>query len=249
MAPVALAGFAHGAAGIAWALDKLSVVTGIDTFAARAGSARDYERTLFSDAEENWRDARANGHMSDGADASAKFSTAWCHGAAGIGLSRLPLVRRRLDPALYGDLKAAVRTTRRAGFGLNHSLCHGDLGNLELLMQATQLPEFAHDRDDAQRTAAGIVGDIDRNGPRCGIPLQVESPGLMTGLAGIGMGLLRIAVGDRVPCVPMLDPVDARSRHRNLAQDVMATLAPRTATTHECRPDFPGSAGLAVSSW
>jgi lantibiotic modifying enzyme len=29
----------------------------------------------------------------------------------------------------------------------------------------------------------------------------------MTGLAGIGMGLLRIAADDRVPCVPMLDPV------------------------------------------
>ncbi len=209
IAPVALAGFAHGGAGIAWALDKLSVVTGIDTFAARAGSALDYERTLFSEAEENWRDARASGRPSDGPDASAKFSTAWCHGAAGIGLSRLALLRRRLNPALHGDLEAAVRTTRRTGFGRNHSLCHGDLGNLELLMQATRLPEFAGEREGTQRTAAGIVGDIDRNGPRCGIPLQVESPGLMTGLAGIGMGLLRVAVGEGVPCVPMLDPVDA----------------------------------------
>jgi lantibiotic modifying enzyme len=182
-------------------------VTGIDAFAARARSALDYERTLFFDAEGNWRDARARGRPGDEPDAAPKFSTAWCHGAAGIGLSRLPLLRRRPDPALRADLEAAVRTTRRTGFGLNHSLCHGDLGNLELLMQATRLPGFAGEREHTLGIAAGIVGDIDRNGPRSGIPLQVESPGLMTGLAGIGMGLLRIAAADRVPCVPMLDPV------------------------------------------
>lgn len=209
MAPVALAGFAHGASGIAWALERLSAVTGIETFAERAASALDYERTLFSEITGNWRDVRTNKRLSDESDGSAKFSTAWCHGAAGIGLSRLSLLRRRLDPALYEDLKAAVRTTRNTGFGLNHSLCHGDLGNLELLMQATRLPEFADQREDTQRMMAGIVGDIDLNGPRCGIPLQVESPGLMTGLAGIGMGLLRIAIGERIPCVPMLDPIDA----------------------------------------
>ena len=205
MASVALAGFAHGAAGIAWALHNLSVATGIQSFAAHAAAAITYERTLFSEAVENWRDARDNRGPKNEPGASAKFATAWCHGAAGIGLSRLALLQRAEDPALHQDLDAAVRTTRTTGFGLNHSLCHGDLGNLELLMQATQLPEFADERESTQRIADGIIHDIDRNGPRCGIPLHVESPGLMTGLAGIGMGLLRIAAGDRVPCVPMLD--------------------------------------------
>jgi type 2 lantibiotic biosynthesis protein LanM len=206
MAPVALAGFAHGAAGIAWALHKLSVATRVDTFNACAASALEYERTLFSEDLENWRDARDRGVPSNGPEAPAKFSTAWCHGAAGIGLSRVALLQGMGDRALHSDLAAAVRTTRRTGFGLNHSLCHGDLGNLELLMQAARLPEFAERRQEAQSIAAGIVDDIDRNGARCGIPLQAESPGLMTGLAGIGMGLLRIAAGERVPCVPMLDP-------------------------------------------
>jgi type 2 lantibiotic biosynthesis protein LanM len=206
MGPVALAGFAHGAAGIAWALDKLAATTGIDIFASCARSAIEYERTLFFQTVENWRDVRDSGEPKAGEEALAKFSTAWCHGAPGIGLARLAMLRSTPDPAMYRDLEAAVRSTRRAGFGLNHSLCHGDLGNLELLMQAAQLPGFADIAEPFAEAAGGIVGDIDRNGPRCGIPLQVESPGLMTGLAGIGMGLLRIAAGDRVPCVPMLDP-------------------------------------------
>jgi type 2 lantibiotic biosynthesis protein LanM len=126
MAPVALAGFAHGSSGIAWALDRLSAVTGIDAFAERASSALDYERTLFSQAEGNWRDARPGRRPAEEADSQTKFSTAWCHGAAGVGLSRLQSIRQP-TPSLLEDLEAAVRTTRRTGFGLNHSLCHGDL--------------------------------------------------------------------------------------------------------------------------
>ena len=61
--------------------------------------------------------------------------------------------------------------------------------------------------------SGGIVGDIDGNGPRSGIPLQVESPGLMTGLAGIGMAFCGSRLADRVPCVSMLDPpVTTRSQ-------------------------------------
>ena len=33
------------------------------------------------------------------------------------------------------------------------------------------------------------------------MPLGVETPGLMTGLAGIGYGLLRLAAPERVPNV------------------------------------------------
>src|SRR4029077_423678 len=94
IAPVALAGFAHGVAGIAWALDALSHATGIDRFAVRARWALEYERTLFSDSVENWRDVRERGRSGDGPDAAAKFSTAWCHGAPGIGLARLAMLRR-----------------------------------------------------------------------------------------------------------------------------------------------------------
>ena len=206
MGPSALAGFAHGAAGIAWALDKLAAATGIDVFANCANSAIEYERTLFSERMDNWRDVRDSGSSGAAREAPVKFSTAWCHGAPGIGLARLAMLRRTPDPALHRELEAAVRSTRRGGFGLNHSLCHGDLGNLELLMQTAQLPEFVDTAEPFATAAAGIVEDIDRQGPRCGIPLQVESPGLMTGLAGIGLGLLRIAAADRTPCVPMLDP-------------------------------------------
>ena len=40
---------------------------------------------------------------------------------------------------------------------------------------------------------------------RMGTPLEVESPGLMTGLAGVGHGLLRLAAPDRIPSVLLLE--------------------------------------------
>ena len=36
--------------------------------------------------------------------------------------------------------------------------------------------------------------------------MRVESPGLMTGLAGIGYGLLRLAEPTRMPSVLVLEP-------------------------------------------
>jgi len=51
-----------------------------------------------------------------------------------------------------------------------------------------------------------MLESIDKHGWLSGIPLEVESPGLMTGLAGIGYGLLRLAEPSRVPPVLLLAP-------------------------------------------
>src|ERR1017187_6467591 len=58
MASQPLAGFSHGAAGIAWALLELAGVTGEERFRSTALAAIEYERSLFSLAEGNWPDLR-----------------------------------------------------------------------------------------------------------------------------------------------------------------------------------------------
>jgi lantibiotic modifying enzyme len=47
---------------------------------------------------------------------------------------------------------------------------------------------------------------IDAAGWLCGVPLGVETPGLMLGLAGIGYQLLRLANPQAIPAVLLLDP-------------------------------------------
>jgi type 2 lantibiotic biosynthesis protein LanM len=194
----ALAGFAHGAAGIASALLQLDDVIGEPRFRSTALAAVEYERGLFVAETGNWPDLR------HARPEQPSFMTAWCHGAPGIGLARLRSLGSMDDPATRAEIETALATTSACRLEANHSLCHGALGNLEPLLQAgrTLGPEWAA---QASRLGGVILDDAEQRGWKCGTPLGVESPGLMSGLAGIGYGLLRLAAPDDVPSILSLE--------------------------------------------
>jgi type 2 lantibiotic biosynthesis protein LanM len=205
--PRPLAGFSHGAAGMAWALLELSTVTGAERFRKAALAAITYERSLFVPEAGNWLDLREHEAVKQAGEGNQRtFMTAWCHGAPGIGLARLHSLPHLDDAAIRAEIDAALQTTLARGFGLNHALCHGDLGNLELLVQASEKLEDGQWDAQVRRLAAMILDSISRHGWLCGIPCGVESPGLMTGLAGIGYALLRLAEPAHVPSVLVLAP-------------------------------------------
>jgi type 2 lantibiotic biosynthesis protein LanM len=198
---VPLNGLAHGAAGMAWALAALARETCDDRFSAAARGALAYERSWYSPARRNWPDLREDRQE----NGIAPFLHAWCHGAPGIGFGRIA-VRRALDEAeLEGEIRAALSSTREEGFGGSHCLCHGDLGNLDLLLSAARALGDRELGDTASRLAAGILATVATGGPRCGGNADQEIPGLLTGLAGIGYGLLRAADPEAVPSVLLLD--------------------------------------------
>lgn len=208
---VPLAGLAHGAAGIAWALLELAELTGNQEFATTAWQGIGYERTLFSAERGNWRDLRTDrvGDPLSGSDddrvdgrAGDKFMASWCHGAPGIGLARFAVRGAAADPAVDQEIRTALDTTVRVGFGGNHSLCHGDLGNLELLLRAREVG-LASDQDVQTQVHAVLAGL--RRQPVCGLPIPAEVPGLMLGLAGMGLSLLR-AADSAVPSILVADP-------------------------------------------
>jgi type 2 lantibiotic biosynthesis protein LanM len=202
-----LSGFSHGAAGIARALLKLATLTGQESFRTTALAAIAHERSLFSPQAGNWRDLRVRATGDSGSQGDGEgFTTAWCNGAPGIGLARLSTIEELDDPEVRGEIDAAVHTTLQRGLGGNHTLCHGDLGNLELLLVAGRVFENESWFTEARRVARPIVESIGRHEYRCAAPLNVDSPGLMTGLAGIGYGLLRLAEPLRVPSILTLDP-------------------------------------------
>jgi lantibiotic modifying enzyme len=116
------------------------------------------------------------------------------------------MLRHIDDAEIRAEIDIALEKTLISGFGGNHSLCHGDLGNLEVIAHASRILGTPRWAVQTQRAAGDIVQTIEREGWSCGIPLAVESPGLMTGLAGIGFGLLRLAEPSAVPSVLMLAP-------------------------------------------
>jgi type 2 lantibiotic biosynthesis protein LanM len=195
---VALAGFSHGAAGIALSLFRLAHVSQQERFHQAALAALTYERSLFSPEQGNWVRFLDQGEQD--------FSVAWCHGAPGIGLARLACLSYLDDTQIRQEIQIALETTRKKSFGNNQSLCHGDLGNLETLLTATQLLDDPDYRADLRRLTALIFGGIQERGWVTGVPLGVETPGLMVGLAGIGYELLRLAAPEHVPSVLLLAP-------------------------------------------
>src|SRR5262249_33953328 len=128
-----LTGFAHGAAGIAWILLELAALTGAERFRIAASGAIAYERGLFAPEMGNWPDFRAH-ETRAGSNGQPRFLLGWCHGVPGIGLARLLGLRHLEDTQTRAEITVALQTTLGQGFGDNHSLCHGDLGNVELLI-------------------------------------------------------------------------------------------------------------------
>jgi type 2 lantibiotic biosynthesis protein LanM len=202
-----LTGFSHGNAGIAWALLQLSSVNNQERYRSVALDALSYERSLFSARARNWpdlRDPKLSGRPSS--DREEKFMIAWCHGASGIGLARLKSLGFLNTLEFREDIDVALQTTLERGFGGNHSLCHGDLGNLDFILEASRILDKPLLDRRVNQLSAMILESASRYGWLCGVPLNVEIPGLMTGLAGIGYEMLRLASPSDVPSVLMMEP-------------------------------------------
>lgn len=193
-----LTGFSHGTAGIGWALLELYHRTKEERFRAAAEEAFRYERHWYNSEQENWPDFR--GFTNQNPSAPLPCALAWCHGAPGIGLSRLRAYELTGDQIYRDEAETAVRTTARMLLaathtgGENFSLCHGLTGNAELLIYASRVL-----KDDSHIPLAEQIGElgIERYGkPRlpwpCGVPQGGETPNLMLGLAGIGYFFLRL---------------------------------------------------------
>ena len=199
-----LTGLSHGASGMAVALCTAGTVLGDLHYTEAALAAMRYERGTFDPNAANWPDYRIldRARVPD----VPPLMWSWCHGAPGIGLARLIALRHVRDAEVRNDLDIALESTVANGFLSNDSLCHGDLGNLELLLSARE-----HDLEGSWRKAltseaSRLVTRLTRGEWRCGIPGGVETPGVMMGLAGIGYGLLRLGMTERVPSLLSLEP-------------------------------------------
>ncbi|MEM7516791.1 MAG: type 2 lanthipeptide synthetase LanM [Planctomycetota bacterium] len=198
-----LTGLSHGNAGFAWSLLRLSDALGDDKYRDAGRKAINFESRFFSKREQNWMDLRPIQAKLGAADYESEctFSTSWCHGAVGVGLARLESMRFLGADEVMGDLEVAVQTAIRTGFGVSHCLCHGDMGNVELLLRFLEISKDPKLAATAEQVVSRTLDEIAEKGFRSGVPFNVETPGLMEGLAGIGYGFLRLATEGRIPSV------------------------------------------------
>jgi lantibiotic modifying enzyme len=198
-ASLPLAGYAHGASGIAHALLTLFARTGDSDYLIAARGAYAYEDTLYDPRRRNWLDLRFLDTL-DEARLRAETPVAWCHGAPGIALSRK--AASRFDPEQAGTheqaLRDAVATTKDAleraesQPHFDTTFCHGICGFIGTLI--------TDGRNDERHDSLGLWAaeslfaryGADGNWPS-GVPGGGYSPSLMVGIAGVGLTFLRLA--------------------------------------------------------
>ena len=190
-----MAGFSHGAAGIAYALLRLYETTQDATFVEAAQEAIAYERSVFSPEAGNWPDLRGE---------KTSFMTSWCHGAPGIGLARLGGLEILDSAEIKQEIAVALSTTQQFGLQNLDHLCCGNFGRVEVLLVAAQKLSRPELWETAQKQAAQIVTRKKQIGafylfPE--LPKDVYNPGFFRGTAGIGYELLRLAYPDLLPSV------------------------------------------------
>lgn len=186
--PEGMGGFAHGATGIGWALARLALSGAGDTARRQASAelaerAFAYEESLYRPEDGAWADVR-KGDIPG-------YAHAWCHGSMGIGLAAADLYRRGGDLRQRDVLRRACAAATRYGFGWSHTLCHGDLGLWELLDTSRRVDPEGY---PVEREAidAEIVTGVEERGPVGGLAREAFTPGLMPGLGGVVLVLLRM---------------------------------------------------------
>lgn len=202
-----LTGYAHGAAGIATALLELWHYTKDLRYqkAALAGFA--YEDACFDQTQQNWPDFREGNTPRQKDDNTPRpCGCAWCHGAPGIGLSRLRAYQLTGNEGFKQVAKVAVNTTlqhfgrRQLG---NYSLCHGVFGNADLLLYAAEtLNEQSLSDKVGEVAEEAVVQHVQRKIPfPNGAQSDLNTHDMMLGMAGVGYGFLRAADPERFESV------------------------------------------------
>lgn len=188
-----LIGFSHGTTGIGRALARASRILGDDSLRELALDAFRYERQFLAPDRLDWPDLRSDapdGHM-----------RAWCHGSPGAALGRaLALVDLgpsdesvELVSEIQSAARAVVETFRPRAHGAlgvgNHSLCHGDVGNLICLETVKALGHEVVSPEWLDETWSSVLDDAENRGWTGGAANGAVLPDLMMGVAGMAWGL------------------------------------------------------------
>jgi hypothetical protein len=131
---------------------------------------------------------------------------AWCHGAAGIGHSRLRAYKQLGKLVYFDEAVAATEKTRTTDLNslapATFTLCHGRGGNADLFLEASRVLNNPQYQLMAQGVAWRALQIWQQEGLyRSGTRYEGEDRSLFNGIAGIGYFYLRVLSPQQVPSV------------------------------------------------
>jgi type 2 lantibiotic biosynthesis protein LanM len=179
----ALAGMAHGNSGYILAFSYLLEITGERCYQERIREFLAYENSLYSEKTGNWRDLRKE-------DSGRKDLNAWCHGAAGILLSRMKLkhLKEFRDCAeVQRDMERCVEALRLCPETESVCLCHGLAGMRWII--GHYLKEYRDEiLEEKQERLLNRILRMWEKGEGM-LPQEYYQVSLMTGITGVGVAL------------------------------------------------------------
>lgn len=194
-------GFAHGSAGISYALSRVFAATGDRRYRDAAQEGQEYTRQTFLSEAFPSADLRHAVPLTE----ELSSSTSWCNGSSGIWLSHQ--LQRLPQEYAPGDSEGALLQISKATLQSIDHVCCGNFGRLEALLVTSQEQDNANLREIAEHAATSVVRRSVRDGGYHlvpGIDGQAPVPGFFRGLAGIGYGLLRVANPTSTPSIILL---------------------------------------------
>ncbi|WP_234305721.1 type 2 lanthipeptide synthetase LanM family protein [Nocardiopsis alba] len=204
-----LAGFSHGASGVAYAFARLNEVSPDERYVSFIDGALNYESSCFDEEKQTWPDLRSG---------SDQGMMAWCHGAPGVGFARIGIMRTVANleikyQYLAEDLSKAENFTRSRTIGDDghliradgsHVACHGISGNLEFLMAYKKI---MGGRDEVLHSSLyELILEGASHAWNTGEVEEKFSPGFLSGIAGIGYEILKLSDFENIPSALLLDP-------------------------------------------
>lgn len=191
-------GFAHGAAGIAYALSRVYNFSQNKKLAVSIKKAIEYENSNYSDIEKNWPDFKS---IISGTG-KPLYPNQWCYGATGIGLSRLGCkASSKLDIDFDKDIIKAVSTIDKMDFNRLDTLCCGLGGHIDFCIEIEKYKKSLLFDNDYYKKACDISTYIINRAEKFGY-FQCNggnndiNPALFIGISGIGYQLLRVCDRD-----------------------------------------------------
>ena len=213
-----LCGVSHGASGIGFVFLELGHYFKNPAFYYLAKQSFLYEHSFYDKKEKNWPDFRLgivetgwenikNAYLDGNTKAFTehRFLCSWCHGAGGIGLTRVRAFELLQMKSYYKDIIHAKECIERRSHDA-YTLCHGNGGNADIYLEEYLLSHDKKNLVKAQRIAdqalaqkkelgiyiSGIKGDLTKNR---------EDLSLFNGIAGIGYFMLRMSDPKAFPSI------------------------------------------------
>jgi hypothetical protein len=220
-----LCGFSHGAAGVGFVFLELAHYFQNEAFLWPAEQAFLYESHFFDAGRKNWPDFRKGIYRPVDYDeheqaflagdldffTEPRYMSAWCHGAAGIGLSRLRAFTLTGKELYAEEAEVAIEKNSAAALEMHpesvpsFTLCHGMGGNAELFLEAYRVfndEEYLSPTIKTAETALALkqANKIYLSGYQLE-ETDEEDNSLFMGNAGIGYFFLRLIAPHRVPSI------------------------------------------------